>query len=145
MKAYRIKHQSGGAALAALVCLSIIALIVAGLLRVSQTRSDQLLLIERRCQTDWLVEAGLERAVAQIRLDPSYAGETWSIPAESLTGRAASVVITVSFAEINEPGPIEVQVEVQADYPADGSPIDRVRRNKRFPVQLSQPIEESLP
>jgi hypothetical protein len=106
--------------------------VLVGLLRVSKARSDQLRRIEWRCQADWLVEAGLERAAARLKADPSYDGETWLIPAEAMGSRSAEVVITTLPIEDGEAEPIRVRV--RADYPADGFAEDRVRRSKTFAI-----------
>lgn len=131
MKA-RADRRRGGAALVALVCLSVIGVVVVGLLRVSKARADQVRLIEWRCQADWLVEAGLERAAARIKADPTYEGETWSIPAESLGRRSASVVIEMTPGAEGEDDLLRVLI--RADYPSDGPDDDRVRRSKTFGI-----------
>ncbi|WP_169974840.1 hypothetical protein [Tautonia rosea] len=128
-------RRRGGAALIALVCLSVIGVVLVGLLRVSKARADQLRLIERGCQADWLVEAGLERAVARITTDPSYNGEIWTIPAESLGRRPATVVLSVQTVAEGEGD--SSRVHVRADYPSDGPPDDRVRRSKTFRITHS--------
>lgn len=125
-------NRRGGAALVALVCLSVIALVTAGLFRVSLLRSDQVRRIERQSQADWLVEAGLERAAARLNVDSSYQGETWSIPAESLEGRTASIVIEVEELEDDDGSSRAVSVVV--DFPSGGEPSGRVRRGKSFRV-----------
>lgn len=128
----------GGTALVAVVCLSIIALVVAALFRVHASRADQVRRIEWSMQADRLIESGFERAFIQLSDDPMYDGESWSIPAEALGGRPAAVEIAVEADD--EDGPRSVLV--RADYPADGSPSDRVRLSKRFRIHATPPAEE---
>ncbi|MEW4569889.1 hypothetical protein AB1L88_18645 [Tautonia sp. JC769] len=129
----RAVRRRGGAALVALVCLGTMGVVVVGLLRVSKARSDQLRRVEWRCQADWLVEAGLERAAARLGADRDYGGETWRIPGESLGGsRSAEVVITRLPA--GDDGAEPVRVQVRADYPADGFVEDRARRSRTFAI-----------
>ncbi|QDV33037.1 hypothetical protein [Tautonia plasticadhaerens] len=133
MRRHRSDRRRGGAALVALVCLSLIAMVVAGLLRLGASRAAGLDAVARRAQADWLVEAGLERAALRVSRDPDYGGETWDLPAEALGGRAGSVVIEVERGEGGASGPRVVRV--RADYPSDGDPSRRVRRTKVFQVR----------
>lgn len=131
--------RRGGAALVALVCLSVTALVIAGLFQVSLSRSDQVRRMERVRQADWLVEAGLERAAARFNLDPTYLGETWAIPAELLGGKPASVVIKVEESRDGDGDSRAVSVFV--DSPTGGDPAVRVRRGKSFRVTLTETNE----
>ncbi|WP_152053836.1 hypothetical protein [Tautonia marina] len=133
MKA-RASRRRGGAALVALVCLSVMGVVVVGLLRVSKARADQLRRIEWQRQADWLVEAGLERAAVRLKADPTYDGETWSIPADSPGLRAATVVITIATDREGDGEDEAFRVLVRADYPSDGAVDDRVRRSKTFGI-----------
>lgn len=119
----------------ALVCLSIIALVTAGLIRLGAARRGGLDAIARRAQADWLVEAGLERAALRLGSDPEYDGETWAPPAEALGGLAGTVVIRVEQGDGGPSGPRPVRI--RADYPSDGDPSRRVRRTKVFQVRPS--------
>ena len=74
---------------AVLVCLLVIMLICASLLRLVQSRRALIRNEERKLQADWLVESGLDRAAARLGDDPSYRGETWTIPADELGGQGA--------------------------------------------------------
>ncbi|RUL88070.1 hypothetical protein [Tautonia sociabilis] len=125
--------RQGGAALVALVCLSVIVLVVAGLIRLGADRAEHLLALERESQALWLVEAGLERAAAQLRVDPSYEGETWTLPPEALGGREGTVTIEVEETDPGADQPLTVRV--RADYPSDGDPSHRARRSKVFQVR----------
>jgi len=124
-------RRQGGVAVIALICLSLLGLIIAGLLRVDLGRRGQIRAVEHRLQADWLVEAGLERAAARIAQNADYEGESWRIPAEALGGRSAIVLIEV---ESTDRGNLK-SVRVRSDYPADGAPESRVRRTKTFIVR----------
>lgn len=135
-KCRQSKNRRGGTTLVVLVCLSVLALVAASLLRETLIRRDQIEADHRRFQADWLVEAGLERAAAQLAADPSYPGETWDIPAEALGGRPAVVAIEVQPIE-DEDGPDANArtVHVRADYPSDGDSSDRARRTKTIVIR----------
>ena len=121
----------GAAAFFALVCLSLLALVVIGMLRQGRIRRERMRAAEHRQQADWLVEAGLERAAARLDAGADYEGETWQIGPEALGGRSAVVVIAV------EPGRGRRvrSVRVRAEYPADPSAPNRTTRTKVFQVR----------
>ncbi len=53
-------------------------------------------------QTDWLLEAGIRRAVKSIEASAGYAGETWIPEPESLEFAEAQVTIRVERLERDE-------------------------------------------
>jgi hypothetical protein len=124
----------------ALACLSVIAMIVAGLIRLAAARADRLDAAARLSQADWLVEAGLERSSIRLRSDPSYDGEAWEVPAEALGGRSGLVVIAVEPGDEAHPTSAQT-VRIRADYPSDGDPSHRVRRSKVFQVRPNAGID----
>lgn len=109
--------RRGFIAAAIVMILFVLTLLGGGLLRVVWLRHSDLRAAGRRLQAEWLAESALDRAAARLAADPSYAGETWAIPAERLGGRdAASVRIEVTPA----PGhPDRRVVRARADFPAD--------------------------
>jgi hypothetical protein len=69
---------------------------------------------EERLQTEWLAEAGVRRAAAQLAANAEYDGEDWQIEATEISRpKSASVLITV------EPGaqPNEFRLTARARYP----------------------------
>jgi hypothetical protein len=134
------KERRGVLTVAALVCLLVVMLIAAGVLRLVRSERGLLENEERRLQADWLVESGLERALARLGTEPAYRGETWSLPAEDLGGAAAAVV-TVTV----EPGPRagERLLRVQADYPRDAAL--RVRAHRDVVVGVPAPPTGAAP
>jgi type II secretory pathway pseudopilin PulG len=127
------KPRRGLTMIAVLVCLLVMMLLGAALLRVALQERDGNRDQERRLQAEWLVESGLERARARLAADAGYAGETWPISAADLglaeagpaAGAAekadrASGVVTIS---VDRPAGASGRrrVRVQADYPRDGT------------------------
>jgi hypothetical protein len=114
---------------AVLVVLVVITLASSALLRAGLAQREFARGAERRLQSEWLVESGMERARARLDLDRDYTGETWSLsagdlglpPAESpvreagSTDRAAAVV-TIAVARV-QGSALERQVRVEAEYP----------------------------
>jgi hypothetical protein len=117
---------------AVLVCLVVITMIGAGLLRLVGSQRATIRGEESGLQSEWLAESGVEHAVARLDGDPAYQGETWSIPAEALGGPAPGVV-SIKVGPIDD-DPDRRLVTVQADYPSD--PGQRIRTSKRTVVQL---------
>ena len=128
-------RQRGLVSVAVLIGLIIIGLICAGLLKVALARRSEVALEERRSQTEWLAESGLERASARLAASGDYQGETWEIPAEDLGGRGPAKVL------------IEIQpiadrldhrkVRVQADYPSESSL--RTRQTREIIIKITPP------
>ncbi len=129
------RHQNRrGVALAlALACLVLIVLVLGGLLRRVAEARLVVRAEERRLQADWLADSGLARAAARLAADPSYAGETWNLPAATLGGAEPAVVaITIQ----PEPAaPDRRRVRVQADYPPD--PPRRARRTRTTTITIA--------
>jgi membrane protein implicated in regulation of membrane protease activity len=92
---------------------------------------------QRRSQVEWLVEGGIERAVAQLSRADDYTGETWRIAAEELGGRDVAVVVI--HVEPVADAATRRTVHVRADYPE--KPDRRVRHSKQITVDLDQLTE----
>jgi hypothetical protein len=111
-----IGHRRGFIAAAIVVVLFVLVLLGSGLLRVVWLRHGDLRAAERRLQAEWLAESALDRAAARLADDPSYAGETWNIPADRLGGRDDA---TVRIEMRPSPGHADRRViRARADYPA---------------------------
>lgn len=90
-----LQHRRRGAAMVyVLVLLLLISMVGVTLVRGTVALHRQRLRDERHAQTVRLAEAGWNRAVRKLAVDPRYEGETWSISAEQLlSNRAAEVRI----------------------------------------------------
>jgi hypothetical protein len=90
---------------------------------------------ERQLQSVWLAESGIERAVAQLQLNPNYEGEMWTRAAEA-TGQSFDGVVEIRIDRVGAAGP-QRQVSVVADYPAELP--HRVRYAKTVAVDVTNP------
>jgi hypothetical protein len=108
-------------------------MICAGLLKVALARRAEVALEERRLQTQWLAESGLERASSRLAASGDYSGETWEIPAEELGGRGpAKILIEIQpMADRAD----HRKVRVQADYPSESSL--RTRQTREIIVKIT--------
>ncbi len=126
------KPRRGLMVVAVLVCLVVMMLLGAALLKVALLERESNREAERRLQAEWLVESGLERARARLAADASYSGETWTqsaadlglaepAPASALerNGDRAVGVVTISIDRSGGEG--RRLVRVQADYLCGGT------------------------
>jgi hypothetical protein len=130
-------RRSAAALVAVLILLTMVIGVAGGLVCLLALEQRQLRSHDDQLQSLWLVEAGLQKASAQLDQAPAYAGETWVVPAEALGGRRAGrVTIRVAPVE-NEPD--RRTVSVTADYPDD--PVHRHRTSRRIVVTQTPPGE----
>ncbi len=131
-------------AVVALVCVAVTSIVMMVMVRRAVGEWKMVQLEARQVQCRWLAESALDRTAARLASDPKYAGETWKIPARSLTGQddpatrggGAAVKIEVSTPPDQ---PSRRLVRVQADWPED-SPA-RVRISKQATIELSPPTK----
>lgn len=131
MQNIRNPHKRRGSILIiALVCLVLISLLLATLLKTAVQQRQQLRYEEQHLQAVWLSESGVERAASRLAADRAYAGETWHIPAAELHGpSAAEVKINVMRAD-NMPNRRTVAVE--AVYPSGAIPFSKQTKQVNF-------------
>jgi Tfp pilus assembly protein PilX len=75
-----------------LICLLLISMIGASLLKLGLTQHRQTRNEQNRIQSIWLAEAGIDRAAAMLRSDSKYSGETWTVSATDLSAKQPGVV-----------------------------------------------------
>jgi Tfp pilus assembly protein PilV len=129
----RIRRSRRGVALIlALGAVGAMILFIGALAGVARQARRGLDVDERRLQAAWLLQAGAERAALRLRLDPDYAGETWTLAAGRLGTRdAAEVVIAVEPAPDR---PSERAARVVATLAPETA--RRTRVADTFPIQL---------
>jgi Tfp pilus assembly protein PilV len=115
-----------------LVCLAVAMALVVGWARIAVMQSRQARAAEDRLQAVWLAESAIERAVARLRVDPDYPGETWQVDADAFgpapgdgPSAGGTVVITV---EPDAANPAARRVAVQADYPLAGHRANQISK-----------------
>jgi Tfp pilus assembly protein PilX len=134
---------------AVLVCLVVIMLLGAALLKVALLERESSRETERRLQAQWLAESGLERARARLASDASYPGETWTLsaadlglvesaPARADEGKREGAVGVVTISVDRSGGGISRVVRVQAEYPRGGPHPLRHSEELRIDLQLEK-------
>jgi len=140
------RHRRALTTVAVLVCLVVITLIVAALLKVGLAQRNQIRSSERKLQAEWLAESGLDRALARLAADGDYSGEEWPILAQDLslgeiptTGEPArasarpAAMIRISVEHVAQQANRR-RIRVQADYGLD--PPNRSRHTKQVLIDL---------
>lgn len=125
--------RRGAVIIVVMVCFILAGAFFVSLARTAALERQASRLRQWNLQALWLAEAGLERAVAQLGAAPDYAGETWSVTPEELSGRrGAAVKISV---EPVAGRPEQRRIRAVADFPDD--PRDRCRCTKEIVVGLN--------
>lgn len=119
----------------AIVCLSLIVLLLGTLLRMAVTLRRQARFEQNRHQAECLAESGVERAAYQLVMDADYRGETWRLGSDEMGGmQAGQVTIEVDTAA---PDTAQRRVTVEAMYPAEGRTF--ARHTKQILVAVGVP------
>jgi type II secretory pathway component PulK len=131
------KQPRGAVLVAALVCMLIVMALVGSMLE-RTLRARRQLLVERDLrQTQWLLQAGLDRAAFRLARESDYRGETWKLPAGQITGRGEGQV-AIAASRVADGAPW--QIKVVAEYPL-GNELS-IQRSHTFLVQLRKPQPE---
>jgi hypothetical protein len=137
---HRIHRRRALTSIAVIVCLIVITLIGAALLKVGLAQRALAAVDERRLQAEWLAESGLDRALARLSADANYTGEEWPVRAEDLSLSPDSIAVHPGGSAAGPAALITISVDrpkgsanrrrirVQADYPLD--PSKRSRHTK---------------
>lgn len=133
------KHsRRGGGLVVALVTLLVVTSLMGSLIR-------SLLVELRQCrheavdlQAQWLAEAALDRAVANLRSNANYTGEIWKVkfsPTPANSGSSSGVVeIHIEREATQQP----TRVSVDARYPDDPQRRAKVERALHLPIQKTK-------
>jgi hypothetical protein len=118
--------RRGAVAVVMLVLLTLVVTVAAVWLRQTALLAEQCKLAEQAAQAECLAESALRRAAVQLVAKRDYAGEKWSVAAESI-GRAwpAEAVIKVTTPADQAH---RRRVEVEATFPAGTPAGSRVSR-----------------
>jgi type II secretory pathway component PulK len=104
----RHRRRRGVALMIALAVLTLLLVLAALLTRAAVHGQRETRFQERRLQADFLAEAGLERAVAQLQKVPQYPGETWHVSASD-SGLDDDCDILIKLRE-NSAGGLQLEI-----------------------------------
>jgi len=134
----RSPHRRTGAVLvAALVCLAIVITMLGAMLLAAVRMSRQAHTERDLRQCEWLLDAGLNRALFRFAKEPAYRGETWTLPAAAIIGSAdGQVTIEVDAGEAAKPP----ELHVTAEYPLGGE--GSIRRSHTILLPIKSPTAQ---
>ena len=131
----RRRRRRGLAIAPAMICIVLVLLVCAGLMRQTSTLRRESKAKQERMQSVWLLESGLSRAAAKLAADRKYAGETWEIKAEEL-GLAYPGTVRIEVKPSGDAANSnQVKVRVEADYPR-GDLVERHRSSQTLLINL---------
>jgi hypothetical protein len=127
-------RREGAVLVAALVCL-LVVMTMLGAMLLSALRAHRELHRERDLrQTELLLQAGSDRAVARFANDPTYRGETWELPAASIADKGNGRVTIKISSEADQNGKT---ANVVAEYPVGDE--WSIRRSRTIHIQPQPP------
>jgi Tfp pilus assembly protein PilV len=126
----RCYPHRGAVLVTVLVTLVLLAVIGGALLRLAALERKLLDTRASACQSRWLVEAGLQRAVARLIADANYRGEIWQVEASELFQQAPALVEIAVAHEPRRPG--YRRIRVQADFPSGSAKRARTSKEIEF-------------
>jgi type II secretory pathway component PulK len=130
----RCATRRGVAALFVLICLSFATVVATLLMQAVVAERKYVARLAQTHQAEWLVEAGVDRAVAQLARSSRYTGETWPISATRL-GRARNAVVHIEIKQ-DTFNPKLRNVHVTADL-QEGDTTTRVEAAKEMNVMVA--------
>ena len=140
MRMKRSKRR-GLALIPSMVCLLLVSLLSAALLKNAHMQRMLARGEQRRMQAEWLAEAGLARAAAKLAGDRKYQGETWELTGAEMGGEE-SAVVRISLKRIEKDARRGL-LSVQADFPKDD--VGRARISKELTVKLMPDTDNQKP
>jgi Tfp pilus assembly protein PilX len=123
----RKDRQRGTILICVLTCLLIVTGLAVAMVKSALNARKAVRSELQQAQAQFLLEAGIQRAVDRLSRDANYQGETWELPAASLNDSApAIVIITVTASADDSPAIVSVISQLPADSPLS------VRRSHTF-------------
>jgi hypothetical protein len=125
------RGRRGAAIVFALIALLVASMMMAALLQTASMSHRQFIRDEYRVQACFLADAGCLRGERQLKLQPGFTGELWTVSGQQLgVSNAAEVRISVTTDPAK---PDERLMSVVAEYPVGHADLVRVARKVRVP------------
>jgi hypothetical protein len=134
-----LSTRNGVAALLVLICLSFATVVATLLIQAALAERTYANRIALTYQTDWLVEAGIDRAAARFAQSPTYEGETWPVSLQSANPPLNAVV----HIEIKRTADSQTRlVRVKAEIRGEGS--THFESHKEIRLSVNGPKDSRL-
>ena len=134
------KSRSGTVLICVLACLGIVMTLVMCIMQSSLRGRREVRMQRQLVQTEFLCEAGVQRAIKQSNRLPDYRGEKW-YPA--LGNKSFEYVAVEIRMEPSKEDGNEMMAEVIATLASSPASNDRMQRSHKFNIRLSTSITEA--
>ncbi len=132
IKSQRQTRKRGAVLVCVIVCMAVATLLLGGMLKKTLMTRRQIRTERHARQTQWLVQAGAERAAFRLTGNAEYNGEVWSLAADAIVGTDPGVV----NISVNRDSTDRATVLVVAEYPSGKA--TSIRRTRKFLIDLPQ-------
>lgn len=139
MNQMKSRSRSGTILICVLACLGIVIALVMTTMQSSLRGRREVRMQRQLIQTEFLCEAGVQRAVQQLKKSPEYKGEKWfpKLGSTSYENAAIEIRIEPSTEVVNT-----LRAEVIATLAESAESNDRMQRSHTFSFGLpSSPTE----
>ena len=133
MNQLKSRSRSGTVLICVLACLGIVIALVMTTMQSSLRGRREVRMQRQLIQTDFLCEAGVQRAVQQLKRSPKYKGEKWfpKLGSTSFGNAAIEIRIEPSQEVVNM-----LRAEVFATLADSADSNDRMQRSHTFLISL---------
>lgn len=134
MNKLKSRSRSGTVLICVLACLGIVITLVMTTIQSSLRSRHEVRMQRQLIQTEFLCEAGVERAVQQLKRSPEYRGEKWfpKLGSTSFGHAAIEIRIEPSQEVVNT-----LRAEVFATLADSAESNNRMQRSHTFLIGLS--------
>ena len=139
MKRVNKRRHQGYLLVGVMVCLAIASTIA--LLSIQSSLRSRRQLRQEECveQARWLLDAGVNRAAAQLMRSPEYQGEIWKVTPELSSCPDATVVITVNeSANADSLRSITVSAHIGTLKANTNPTVDSIKRSRNLQLDLEK-------
>lgn len=139
MNQMKSRSRSGTILICVLACLGIVIALVMTTMQSSLRGRREVRMQRQLIQTEFLCEAGVQRAVQQLKKAPEYKGEIWfpKLGSTSFENAAIEIRIEPSMDDINT-----LRAEVIATLADSADSNDRMQRSHTFSIGLPSSAPE---
>ena len=140
MNQMKSRSRSGTILICVLVCLGIVITLVMTTMQSSLLGRREVRMQRQLIQTEFLCEAGVQRAVQQLKKTPEYKGEKWfpKLGSTSFENAVIEIRLEPSTDAINT-----LRAEVIATLANSADSNDRMQRSHTFSIGLPFSSTES--
>lgn len=140
MNPLKSRSRSGTVLVCVLACLGIVIALVMTTLQSSLRGRHEVRMQRQLIQTEFLCEAGVQRAVQQLKKSPEYRGEKWLPKLGSTSFGKAAIEIRI---EPSQEVVHSLRAEVIATLADSADSNDRMQRSHTFFIRLPSSTTET--